>query len=312
MSTPSQPPVTSGSAFGLNVETASIVGSLGLAVGAAVTQQVLLASLASVSLSVAAGLNLINRNRLIDAAHQAQHQELLQLQQQVEGTQAELGQLANTTAAELAQVTDQMTTDRQLLAQVGEQGDAHASAIAALTNQTQAQQEQLASLDNQLTQTQDQLDQQTQALRQDNQKLAAKEQEIAGIVQELQSIDQLTQAIRLDTDNADLYYQRGMVRVGLNRDEDHWTAIDDFSQAITLNPNHADAHYQRGQLRSQLSDKKLAVGDLRTAAKLYFQQGKLEKYDHAMALSQQQHEQLKANSAAAESDEPPLLEDLFA
>jgi tetratricopeptide (TPR) repeat protein len=64
-----------------------------------------------------------------------------------------------------------------------------------------------------------------------------------------------------------------------------YAAMKDFTEAIRINTKNANAYHNRGILRMQLGEKQGAVDDLRTAAKFYFEQGDLENYEKAKALS---------------------------
>jgi tetratricopeptide (TPR) repeat protein len=57
------------------------------------------------------------------------------------------------------------------------------------------------------------------------------------------AIEAFNQAIRLNPELADAYYNRGTAYGVLGR---YQRAIEDFNQAIRLNPELANAHYNRG------------------------------------------------------------------
>jgi tetratricopeptide (TPR) repeat protein len=53
------------------------------------------------------------------------------------------------------------------------------------------------------------------------------------------------------------------------------TEITECTQAIELNPHDADAYYKRGHARLEIGDQQGAIEDLRKAANIYWQEGKL-------------------------------------
>ncbi|MBG1259638.1 tetratricopeptide repeat protein [Nostoc sp. BAE] len=61
-------------------------------------------------------------------------------------------------------------------------------------------------------------------------------------------------------------------------------AIEDFNQAIKINPNLAEAYYNRGSVRFNLGDKQGAIADLQKAADLFQQEGKTQDYQDAIAI----------------------------
>ena len=58
-------------------------------------------------------------------------------------------------------------------------------------------------------------------------------------------------------------------------------AIVDYNQAIQLNPNYANAYYNRGLAYQQLGENQRALADFREAARLYQQQGNTTGYQKA-------------------------------
>ena len=56
-------------------------------------------------------------------------------------------------------------------------------------------------------------------------------------------------AIRLNPDDADAYYNRGVAKGKLGQ---HFAAIADYDIAIRLNPDYADAYNNRGYAKSLL------------------------------------------------------------
>jgi tetratricopeptide (TPR) repeat protein len=73
------------------------------------------------------------------------------------------------------------------------------------------------------------------------------------------------QAIKLDPNYTDAYYNRGLVRSELG---DKQGAITDFNQAIKINPNGAEVYLNRGVVRSELGDQQGAITDYTQAIKI--------------------------------------------
>lgn len=265
------------------IETLSVIGSVGGAIASAVTNQV---AFASIPLSLTATLHLANRRRLAESTGEVRQAMIAQLSQQDQEYKSQFealnqsGQLRKDAIATLTQQDE----DKQL-------------SIEAITKQNQTQQQTLDTLNEQLESIEEHgaiLVKRTDELETNSEVLKEKEQRLETALDQLHDIDQLTQIIRATPRDATLYYRRGLVRGSLGRLDDQRIAIDDYSQAIALDTNYVDAYFQRGVLRSKITEKKQAVADLRIAAKLYFEAGNLEDYDEAMSLSQEQHELVPA------------------
>ncbi|MBD2441669.1 tetratricopeptide repeat protein [Dolichospermum sp. FACHB-1091] len=80
-----------------------------------------------------------------------------------------------------------------------------------------------------------------------------------------QAIDDYTQAIKLDTKNANYYARRGLTYLQL---KDYKQAIDDYTQAIKLDTKNANYYARRGFAYFQLKDYKQAINDWTQAIKL--------------------------------------------
>jgi tetratricopeptide (TPR) repeat protein len=71
----------------------------------------------------------------------------------------------------------------------------------------------------------------------------------------------MNEAIFLDSQNSQLYYNRGVAKSMLgNRD-----AIEDYNRSISLNPDRADAYINRGVTKFDLGDNKGAIEDYKKA-----------------------------------------------
>lgn len=119
------------------------------------------------------------------------------------------------------------------------------------------------------------------------QTLLNEQAKLAKSVDCLREIETCSQTIRINPNHATAYYNRGL---SYERLEDQEAAIGDYSEAIRLNPNYVEAYHSRGLVRANLGNKKGAVNDLRAAAKLFFEQGDIAKYQTAKDFSKQIYE----------------------
>lgn len=246
----------------LNIETISVIGSLGGAVASLVSQQVFFVS---IPLSLAVTLNLVNRRRLLNQVAQE-----------------------NQTIAQLAQ--NSQASQKAISARFEQNAQEHQAAIAQLVQQSQDRQTQLATLLKQLEETQDltsDLSQSTKKLQDSTQNLEYHQKQLEGVVGELRGIESLSQSIQVDPNCAQSYFERGLSYQHLG---DKQGAINDYTEAIRLAPGHAKAYYHRGILNVDLGKKKAAVEDLRRAAKFYFEEGDIDNYQKARDMSKQIHE----------------------
>ena len=87
------------------------------------------------------------------------------------------------------------------------------------------------------------------------------------------AIKDLTEAIRLEPNNSELYLVRGASYTYSGNFE---KAIEDYNQAIRISPNYADAYLLRGPISLILETQK-AKEDLNKALTLYKQQGNFSR-----------------------------------
>ena len=97
--------------------------------------------------------------------------------------------------------------------------------------------------------------------------LKQQHQALANVVDRLRTIEDRTQAIRIDAQDADAYYQRGKARYTLGNLQG---ALEDYNAAIRYDPKHAEALKNRSAIYRKLGDAKEAIEDARKAAKLFF------------------------------------------
>ena len=75
-----------------------------------------------------------------------------------------------------------------------------------------------------------------------------------------QSIDSLTEGIRLAPQNPDGYFNRGITYI---QQGEFKSAIDDFSIVIQLSPSGAAAYYWRGISNEEVGRQREAIADYR-------------------------------------------------
>ena len=87
----------------------------------------------------------------------------------------------------------------------------------------------------------------------------------ASIKNDRAAIDDYTQAIGIDPDDARAYYNRGNAHADLENDR---AAIDDYTQAIGIDPDHAYAYYNRGNSHFDLENYSAAIDDYTEAIRI--------------------------------------------
>lgn len=318
------------------VETLAVVSTIGGAIAAVVSQQI---AMAAISLPLAATLNLANRRRQMSALMDNQRHEMTYLMQSSqddlqadisgikqtgEAIQSQIEQLSqqdmqsSQTISTLAAKTEQFETEITTLQQSQEQRQ---TALNALSEQSQTSHSQFDGLSQQVMDLQSaisllqsstsNLSNQVETQQHKSQSLAHQTENVEELVEILREIDAITQTISAQPDVADSFYQRGLIRKRLQREEDQLIALDDFSKAIQLEPTHVRAYFEQGLLQSELGHKQHAVDNLHTAAKLYFENGQLDQYERARELSQSIHDLITDSSSTPEETEQYLVENLF-
>lgn len=113
-----------------------------------------------------------------------------------------------------------------------------------------------------------------------------------------EAVQYYNQALSLNPNNPDVYYNRGVAHFSLGGLQ---TALQDFDQTIQLQPNRAAAYGNRGAVRSALGDRQGAISDCQQAIKLFKAQGDPAAAQQMQAWLQEQVSSsvdLGSNSAA--------------
>lgn len=248
---------------------------VGGSIASVVTQQV---AVAAIPISAAVGLSLFSRRQMIAQLQQAQNHSMKQLSELVytlEGNvSADMGQLRqdinNTLQNSLQQQTKLHQDDvNGLNLRLDQLNQAHTTLEASHEG---------------LTQSHVNLSEHHQQLNDFAQNMDAQLKKIEDVVGELRQIDNFTQSIRSNPNEAEIFYRRGLSHQNLGDKEE---AVADYTEAIKLNPTHAKAYHNRGILLADLGKKQKAAEDVRLAAKFYFEQGDLDSYDQARELSKE-------------------------
>lgn len=100
------------------------------------------------------------------------------------------------------------------------------------------------------------------------------------------AIDAFNQAIELNPNNPEAFFNRGIARTLLAARIIEPTRapnpIEDYTEAIRLNPGFADAYYNRALAYLELKDKIKAIADFQKAAELYEKLGRKTSYQDAL------------------------------
>ncbi|WP_013320486.1 tetratricopeptide repeat protein [Gloeothece verrucosa] len=234
-------------------DAVSVVAAIGGAVASLVTQQV---AVVAFPLALSVGVHVLNRRQSINA-----------LQQHFENRV-------------LAQNLHIVKTEEKLLALEQTLGQFKQETWLAL----EVQQQDHNKANQELSEEINQLQKQTSTLEEFTQSIESKEQQLTAVVEELRQLENYSQALRAEPSAAEVHYQRGVSHQRLG---DKLGAIEDYSDAIRLDSKYAQAYHSRGILYAELGKRKLAVDDLRTASKLYFEQGDIDSYQKARDLGKE-------------------------
>ena len=93
------------------------------------------------------------------------------------------------------------------------------------------------------------------------------------------AIADYNEALRINPSDSKAYYNRGVTRSRLG---DNKGAIADFNEALRINPKYAKAYNVRGYVRAELGDKQGAIQDFQKAADLFQKQGDRDNYNRAI------------------------------
>lgn len=271
------------------VETVSVFGSItGTIVSIIISNQV---AFAAVPLSLSVALNLVNHKRRLAAINHNQQVASAQLIEENIATQEQL-QILTQQLAEVRQLTTNLEQVASNLPDHTEIIQSQQTAIAQLTQENTVSQTKLVSLTQQLFEVKrltNNLNSVTSNLQNHTQNLSKEQTKIANTVSCWREIEVCNQNLRIASDRAQPYYNRGVIYQNLGYKQ---AAIWDHTEAIRLNPNYAKAYQDRGLARAYLGDKRGAIEDLRTAAKLFFEAGDITNYQLAKRDFNKQFPQL--------------------
>lgn len=81
----------------------------------------------------------------------------------------------------------------------------------------------------------------------------------------IKAIEYLNNAIKLQPDDENYYYNRGVAYANLGQ---YQPAIKDYNQAIRLKPDYAEAFYNKGTIYSEIGQYQRAIKDFNEAIRL--------------------------------------------
>lgn len=99
--------------------------------------------------------------------------------------------------------------------------------------------------------------------------------------EEAEAVGNLSQAIALNENNYQAYYNRGCA---YHRQENNQAAIQDFSQAIQLQPDFTEAYVHRGIVRHHVGANRPAMADLNLALGQYQDRDNKQQYNLVLNL----------------------------
>ncbi|GAB4244809.1 MAG: hypothetical protein Kow0049_34750 [Stanieria sp.] len=184
----------------------------------------------------------------------------------------------------------------------------HQIAIANLTAQIQENHINLDHAFNQIATVEQSianLDLNNQKLQEREENIEPQLQQLTELVKKLEKVQLLNQTVVVSNSTESLRELASQCQ----NSGDFSKAIELYTEVIKHNRRDAQVYQQRGIIRSQLKDKQGAIQDFRMAAKLYFEQGDLENYQHAKDLSNKLYDLDDSNQTGA--SEPLILGRLF-
>lgn len=264
------------------LDIASIVVALGGSVASVAIQN---AAVAAFPITAAIGMSMYSRRKMIEQVQMSQTMATTQLQALVET-------LEGNVSVDMGQLKQEF--NQKLEAGLKDQSDTQQSDVATLNQRLEEMNQAHSTLEDshtQLSQSHDTLDQSHAALSQNHEQLNdfagnidSELKKLEDVVGELRQIDNFTQSIRSNPNQAEAFYRRGFSHQKLGDKEE---AVADYTEVLKLNPTHAQAYHNRGILLASLGQKRQAAEDVRLAAKYYFEQGDIDSYDQARELSKE-------------------------
>jgi tetratricopeptide (TPR) repeat protein len=102
------------------------------------------------------------------------------------------------------------------------------------------------------------------------------------------------------------YYRRGLE---LEKRGEYKDAIAAYAEALRVNPSYPEAYMQLGSVLAHAGQKQQAIAHLRTATKLFFDNGDLDNYHTARELSETIHSgEISAETAVKVKQPDPSSE----
>lgn len=262
------------------VESFAVIGSVGGAIASVVSQQVIFAS---IPLSLSVMLNVVNRRLLLNSLNQS-HQSAI----------ASTLQNSNfITQDKFTPIRNQLAQLQEKAVNLGRSQDNFNDAIAQIHQENSVTQDKIEQIKAQFGAQPTPKSDFKNEPSSDIQQLIHEQANINKTLQILKEIEICSQDVQLNP-NAVAHYKRGLSYESIAEKQ---AAVADYSAAISLDSNYAEAYYQRGLAYIELGNKKAAIKDLRAAAKSFFAQGDIEKYQQAKHLTKQLHDSTKLQAS---------------
>ena len=125
-------------------------------------------------------------------------------------------------------------------------------------------------------------------------------------IEKIALIQSYREPIEDNADSIEMYCRNGD---GYQQLGEQQKAIREYTQAIEHDPSCARAYAARGKIYAHLGQKQTATADLRISAKLYFEQGDLDRYQKVKQKIQNIHQLDSDNSKS--HGEQVLADNLF-